>query len=367
MKTVPSFLFKAAHAFYSTVDAPAPRNLEQELKQTLSGEQATAPGFLALEQQFQPQYADLARSTQTRNMVGTPGAPGTLAINRLQRTADINDVARLGPAATAAILKSNPYLNNSLNSLYSRTNDSPILSSLNTQAQEGLQQGGALSAQDTRNVVQATRAGQSARGTALGNNNLITEVLAQDAARRSRLAAAQQFAGNVQGMNQAQNDFVGRTAQIDATTLGDPFQTVLGRTSGAGGGGQQQIGTGARLFDPTSPYINDIYQSNQNAAGTANIANTQAQNSTTSSLIGLAGSLILSDKRAKKNIVKIGKTKSNETVYKWTYKGSKKTFIGPIAQTMEKENPRAVVIDPFSKAKMVDMRKTSVPLLELAT
>jgi hypothetical protein len=107
------------------------------------------------------------------------------------------------------------------------------------------------------------------------------------------MAAAQQLASGVQGLNLQQADLVGRAAQIAATTLPDPFQALLGRASGAGGGGgyPQQIGTGARLFDPTNPYAADLYNTNYNAQAAANIANANAQAGQSSALIG--GSLAL--------------------------------------------------------------------------
>jgi hypothetical protein len=392
-------LNKAAHAFYSSVDAPQPRNLTKELLQTLHGQQQTAQGFFDLENKYQPQYGALNLNLLGQHLFGQPGTPGSLqlgsAANTYTRGSDIADVARYGPASTAAFLRGNPLLANSLFNLTGRLQDSPILSKLNQQASADLNAGGTLTPQEQADLAQQSRAGFAARGMGQGNQSIGAELLSRDAAQRQRLAAAQEFASGVQGLNQNQSDLVGRASQIFSTTLSDPFQAILGRTSGAGGVGgvgayPQQIGTGARLFDPMNAYASDIYNTNYNAQASTNIANTQAQNSSTNALIGLAGSLLLSDKRLKKNIKRVGTTPSGIPVKEFEYKGkksevrsqkseesdlisdlgprtsgAKRRFLGVVAQDVEKKAPWAVLTDPFSKMKMVDMSAIDAPFAEV--
>lgn len=361
-------LLKHTRCYFSSPDPAPPRNFTNEMLQTLAGYQQTAPGYLAIEQQFQPQYQQLSLSQQLQGMLGYTDAqgahqPGSLEMQRFgtqyQRAGDIADVAALGPASTQAFLAANPYLASGLNNLLGRTGDSQILQTLNSQANAGLAGGGALSPQEQRALDQQTRAGFSARGNVQGNQALGSELLNRDAMVRQRMQQAQAMAGQVQGMNQSQNDMVGRATQIFGTQLSDPFQAILGRSSGSGGGTQQQIGTGARLFDPLNPYAQDVYSSNQNATTANNIAQAQAQNATTGAAISAAGSILgglLSDERAKTNIKRTGeKTKDGVDIVEWEYKTDpkKKRYRGVLAQELEEVDPDAVITDEVTGLKLV--------------
>lgn len=58
---------------------------------------------------------------------------------------------------------------------------------------------------------------------------------------------------------------------------------------------------------------------------------------------GVAGAgLLLSDRRAKQNIHKIGSTNDGQPLYRYQYKGAHEWHIGPIAQEVEKHHPEAV-------------------------
>ena len=61
---------------------------------------------------------------------------------------------------------------------------------------------------------------------------------------------------------------------------------------------------------------------------------------------------VLSDKRAKENIKKIGKLFDGQSVYRYNYKGDRTTRIGLMAQNVEKEHPDA--IHEISGLKTVD-------------
>lgn len=369
-------------AYYDTPDTEQ-RNLTTELMQTLEGHRRTAGGFLDLESQYGPQYDQLALDRQRQSMFGflDPEGeyhPGTLGLGRegarFQRRGDIADVNDLGPAAFDAFMRSNPLLARSLGNLDGRTRDSALLSLLNTQAEEGLAGGGELSPQDIRSNTQATRAAFSDRGTLHGNQAIGTELLNRDAARRQRQQQAQQLAMGVQGLNENQNDFVGRASQIFSTTLGDPLQSVLGRpsgsaASGAGGGNYPQvIGTGSRLFNPLEPYLNDLYGSNNNAVNSGNIASANANNATTSAVISGVTSLLggfLSDKRLKKDLKRTGK-KTAEGIPKsrWRYKHdpARRLWEGVTAQDAEKIRPDVVVTDRLSGLKAVKYSALMDPL-----
>lgn len=361
-----------AFAFFgSTTAAPVTRNLTQELQQTLAGYQSTAQGYQNLNNQFAPQAAQLQQNIQGQLL------PGQLAMQSAARGSDINDVFKYGPAAVQAQLNANPYLAGSLNNLYGRTGDSPLLQQLNSQAQNQLTQGGALSSQDVNDVTQATRAGFSQRGMLNTNQSLGADLLARDQYSRQRMAAAQQFGSTVQGLNQNQNDFVGRASQIFGTQLSDPYLAILGRgsTAGTSGGAGQQIGTGATLFNPTNPYAQDVYSSNQNAQSAANIANANNASSSNNATLGAIGSiagaalLAFSDKRLKTDIKKVGKSPEGGNIYEFSYKGDKKKrrFVSGMAQEIEKVNPSAVITMPLTGYKLVDLNKAKMPFYQVLT
>lgn len=318
----------------------------------------------------------------------TPGYhPGTLALgtaaNTIQRGADIGDVSRYGLDATKAFLNANPFLASGLTNLLTRTQDSPILRTLNQNAQSALDSQGQLSPQEGRAADQQAREQLAASGLLTSTPAAVAGVLNRDALVRQRQAAAQKFAGDVQGMNQNQADLVGRASQIFSTTLSDPFQAILGRPSGAGGGGSgsgypQQIGTGARLFNPESPYAADIYNTNYNARAAANIASANNQAAGQNAGIGAAGSIIASlipmlfsasDERLKTNIRKTGeKTIDDIPIKTFRYKTdpTKRKIIGVMAQDVEKKVPAAVFTHPVTGAKAVNYHMIKAPFRYIA-
>jgi hypothetical protein len=376
-----NYLPKHGIAYYSTPDPAAPRNYTTEMLQTLAGDQQTAGPRLSLEQQFQPQYGQLALNNQAQNLYGFTDAqgnhhPGALELQRTsqsyQRAGNIADVTALGPASTQAYLAANPYLAANLNNLQGRTQNTDILNTLNTQANAGLAAGGKLSPQEQHAIDQQTAQAFSERGNYMGNQAIGSQLLNRDAAVRARALQAQQFAGTVQGMNQSQNDFVGRATQISGTSLSDPYQAVLNQSSGSGSSGAsgasypQTIGVGTQLFNPQNPYAQDLYNTNANAQAANNINQSNAQNAQTSGYLSLIGSL-LSDKRIKTNIKKTDdETEDGVPIYEWEYKTDPKhkRYRGVMAQDQEEADPESVETDELSGLKLIK-REAKTPFQEV--
>lgn len=350
-----------------TPDVPPPRDPSKELRRTAQAYLRTAPQFYNLEAQYGPLYGQLnlqELQQQQQGYIDAQGQyhPGTQALQSQQRGADVGDVMRYGPAATLAILQANPYLAAALNQMGGRLQDSPVLSTLNQQALGGLQSGGRLSPQEQRDIQQQSRAAFSARGQALGDPAIASEILNRDAAVRQRAAAAQQFATGVEGLNQAQGQNIQRSAGIFSGTLSDPFQAILGRPS------NNQVMPVNQLFNPTNPYFSDIYNTNYNAQAAANIAGANNQAALYSAIISSIGQAAgaaagASDRRVKKDIKRIGKSPSGLGIYSFRYKGKRggQKFIGPMAQDVERRRPDAVSVDPFSRVKMVHFDRIDVP------
>ena len=159
--------------------------------------------------------------------------------NSNQRTADINDVATLGPQARAAMLAANP-------------DQATLLAKLNSDANIGLDAGTGLTAAEQQQTQQASRAAFAARGMGGGNASVSDELLKQFQLGNQLQQQRQQFAQSVMGSN--------------ASVVGDPFQQILGRTSGAiqtaQGIGQQ---AGPSLFNPESALSASITSGNTQA------------------------------------------------------------------------------------------------------
>lgn len=109
----------------TTVQAAPQRNYAQETQDTLATQIALAPELYASEAQYQPQYNQLQLQLAQQAMFGVNGQAGLLqqygesapqfqniqqGLNTQQRTADIQDVANLAPAAQAAFKAANPEL-----------------------------------------------------------------------------------------------------------------------------------------------------------------------------------------------------------------------------------------------------------------
>lgn len=282
--------------------APAQRNIGQETKDTLQAQHEYAPLVLADEKAIRPEYAKLDNQIMRDNLVGSgndPGllnlfetqiAPRTSALDAItatkQRTADIADVEALGPRAAAAFKAANP----DQAALLAKLNDqamgigaTDIENELNRQAMEDLRLGGNISADENRNVQQYTRAQFQQRGLTNSNPALFAEALNRSEFSRGRLNERRQFA---QGVDQYSNErkgmdrsFLGNVTQLNSSATLDPFMTILGRPSSATAAGQAQfqnagfsVNGGPRLFNPTDPYAQDLYDTNYNAQAASNIA-----------------------------------------------------------------------------------------------
>jgi len=153
-------------------------------------------------------------------------------------------VKDLSPQALEALRTANPYA-------------VPILDELNTQAMDELQAGRNLTPEQKRMVDQTARAGQAARGLGYGPSDVFMETLANAGYGDSLLNQRRAFAQNVAGADQA--------------FYGDIFSRLLGLGGATGA-------SGPKLFNTESPYAQDVYNTNYNAAASAALANASNKN-----------------------------------------------------------------------------------------
>lgn len=316
----------------------------------------------------------------------TPGYhPGVLDLN----TTALNTY---GPLATGSLLNANPYLADSLglqdynalgaSNLAAGAGPSSILQLLNQQAQQGLQSGGALSAQEQRDLSQQNLASFGAGNISHGGSAIAADLLSRDSAVRNRLLQAQQLASGVQGLNtqqqQTQGNLYGVAGGLSnqlsgAATSGitNPLLQILGLGSlNATSNPSASVNDQAQMTNPFLQLGADVAGANFNAAQAQSIADQNQSSALSSGLISAGGSILgglFSDKRLKKNIKKVGKSPSGITEIEWEYitDPKKRRYHGAEAQDVEKFNPYAVIEDETSGLKAVDYTKIDVPFYEM--
>ena len=250
------------------IKAPPARDYARETYDTLQTQINLAPDLYAAEERFRPKYAqldldiakqlapdllDLYETSQRR--LGALDRE-TLAA---QREADISAIEDYGTRAMqgyrAAADAANP-------------EQAALMAELNKQALSDLQLGGQLNASEQRDLQQAARGAQAARGFGYGINDAAIESWAQMQGSDQKRRQRQGFAQSMAGLNQANSV--------------DPFMAILGRPSsmtpamtGSFVGQAQGFNPGA-MFSPESQYAADIYNQNyqgQLAARTATAKN----------------------------------------------------------------------------------------------
>lgn len=189
-----------------------------------------------------------------------------VASQTMQRTGDVADVAALSGPARAALRSAQPEA-------------ASLLDLLTSQSADEVKAGTGMDAGMQREVEQSVRSAQGARGFGYGNNDVTQEVVTRGSAGQALLRQRQGQAAKVLGLNQG--------------FYGDPFQAILGRTSGVNAGAATAAAgaTVAPQYDPTNPYASDLYGSNNNAVNAANIGGYNSMNNLLGAGIGAAGSL----------------------------------------------------------------------------
>jgi hypothetical protein len=195
---------------------------------------------------------------------------------------------------------------------------------------------------------QTAREGAQAAGRVGGNAAIASEIMGrEDIMARKRAEASQ--AGQ-QAFNLAGQFYTAPGLQL----LGSqPLSYQTGNQMM--GLGLDAIGAGRpQLFDVGSA-LNLGAAQRQNIVN-ANAANAQARASYSSGLFSGIGGVaqgagtaaaaaipfMMSDKRLKTDIEKVGKTDAGLPIYTYKYKGDSKTQMGVMAQDVEKKTPKAV-------------------------
>ncbi len=203
---------------------PQPISMAEEYRRTaeMAADPELQKRMLDVERQLRPAYAELNLADLRTYMGGVLGLQEQAArqsgrlereILGAQREADIAAVEQMGARATAALRAADP--------------NAARIADLNQRAAElAFARAERMSPEDLRLSQQAARTAGLARGRIGDSSNVAAEILGREdvmARRRAEAAGAGQLAF---GMSRA----------ISA----DPFQSILGRSSGALGMGAQQ-------------------------------------------------------------------------------------------------------------------------------
>jgi hypothetical protein len=273
----------AASGAFSPGAPEAPvRDIGQETRDTLAAQVGLMGDQFEAESTWGPRFAGLRSEEMRRYLLGGGGYRGALdvvreaqptydelaaASARRQREADVSAVEGLGPRAARALRAVSPQRAALMDDLYGEVSGD-------------LRAGGALDAATARQVRQAVRAGQGARGLGYGPSDVYLEALSTGQVAEARRAARQARAAS----------WIGLESGIE----GDPFLQILGRPAASTGAGQsaaQWAGsqTPGWLFDPQSPYASDVWGSNANALAASRIAGANMRAAGVSSGLGLVG------------------------------------------------------------------------------
>ena len=256
------------------IKAPPPRDYKQEMLDAMSAQEAIQPRLLALEQQYTPQYLKLMEQGISSGVEGmgrlfgqAQGISGGLQQNYLGMQAPI--YGQVGEAAMGA---------------YQRSLDSGtrgIYASMQQSAQNDLAAGRNLTPEMERLAQQSARSAMAARGLS-GNQAIGQEVLNSYQLGQFREDRARQFGAGMYSAGLAQT-------QSANAMYGMPLMQQMAAFSPAGlvqGGSGMYTGMGAQIFQPESQYNSALIGANRQEAMQVKMANQQASNSLTNSIIG---------------------------------------------------------------------------------
>lgn len=257
-------------------------------------------------------------------------------------------------------------LNSQVNALNQQAAGSGNMGSSRAGVAQGVMAGKASDAVATGSAAIQNQARQSAyqqaQGTLQGNqqtnlnaaNSLGSLGMNQGQLQAGNSSIYQQMLGNqfnaanvgqTQAQNSALNDYFNQYGKSQAGWGNlQNYLNMVGSVGGMGGtsnGTTTQSGGGGSMFN--------------NILGAASTG------------AGIYGSIMNSDKDLKKDIKKVGKSKSGSNVYEWNWNkkaekevGEKGSGRGVLAQEEAKKNPDAVMKNPKTGTLMVDYSKTDV-------
>lgn len=191
------------------------------------------------------------------------------------------------------------------------------------------------SALEARLASQGIRMGSEAYSAAMADNTT-----AENDARMAAILSAGQEQQRAAAIAQSQAAF-NNNARKDMlaeryTARNQPINEISALMSGS------QVQSPRFANTPQTSLANTDVAGLTMAAHKAKMDNYNAKQGMWGGLLGLGANLILSDRRAKENIKRIGKTYDGQNIYSYNYKSGGPTQIGMMAQEVAKKKPDAV-------------------------
>ena len=315
-------------------------DIAKDISSYVSGMSQSLPQILSQEQQFRPQFQGLNLGDIQSFLTGAGGQQGIFGLsNQAAQQAGMG----LGDARQAELgqMTGQTGLTRGLMQALS-PEQAGVVQGFNTEAQRALAASQMISPQEQRGYQQAAREGAAAAGRLGGNAAIASEVMGREDVFARKRAEAAQAGQNAYNVAQGFYTQPGLSLLSNAPLSYQQGQQFINTGLGAIGAGTPQ------LFD-TSVGLNlgAAQRSNQLAAASANAQAKAAQQAAIMGLIGdgakaAATAGMMSDRRLKTDIKKVGMTDSGLPVYTYKYKGDNVVHMGVMAQDVEKVTPEAV-------------------------
>jgi len=257
------------------VSAPPPRDYKQEMLDSMAGQEAIQPRLLELERQYQPLYQKLQQEMMDRQMQFQMDSmqkaiPQSARISSEYASAMAPVYGQMGEQSMSAYRQG---LGSEANSLY----DTMMRS-----AQSDLAAGRELTPEMQKQAQQSSRYAMSARGLANSNQGIAAEILGGSQIGQMREHRARAFAGQMYGG--AQNTF-GQAMGLYGNQMIQQSAAFSPASMYGSAYGMSQ-GLGAQIFQPESQYNSALIGANRQEAMSVKLANQQASNALTGSIIG---------------------------------------------------------------------------------
>lgn len=226
------------------ISAPAPPpapTYQDTMRSNLQAQIDLAPQLYASEAEFQPKYAQLEAQNQAYLAQQAMQQASALYPQAAKMEADY--LGTLDKARLQRAQENLPQYISAFGNLMPGQAD--IVSNLSKQAQAETALGQAMTPEEERSVTQAARAGYAARGTALGQQSNLAEVLNRYNYGQQRQAQRAQFAAGVLGLQQQ-----AVAPAIQAYYQQPLLQNAVGSAQAAGL--EFQKAAGPSLFNPES-------------------------------------------------------------------------------------------------------------------
>jgi hypothetical protein len=265
---------------------PNTGSVESQYNALLDAFTGSMPTQLGLQQTYQPAYTQTGLQGLENELMGVGGTPGYLSIygsqvtpaitgaataaNTATRTANVGDVANLGPGAAGAVRNLNP-------------GQSALMDALTNTATNQLNLGTQLDPTTTNNIISGVRSNWAARG--LGTS------------QPAQLGEAMQLYGGGQSALATRESEAGSVANLNANLYTNPAMELLGGTSTAPQQAQTLTGTGQSVSSNAGPTmmptsdLESLFNMVYNAQAASNISDTNAAAGLCGAAAGAGGNM----------------------------------------------------------------------------